>query len=1608
MSRIVNIFNPWALCPGLIVHSAFWFLYYIMNQEACEYQTFVGSSDNENDWIPISNGIDLTLDLQVGEEKNFNKQKYAMRIKARNIAFKKLSPKDQKMVLAAKHEKAVKKLEAEKLDPHVFEEIFGFVGDRINDATDMKRDADMALEVARQINEVKETMKYKGSCPEQLKDNSIARLEDLVAFIAGIATSSSILNFLSMLHLYLRTFYTEPMTLKIIELVRSNFDIAKELVSEHIGVYDWNSQSSEDDIDKIEQKFSLMKDLMRNWKMHKHCDLTKHICNTVNILVTFGFFPNLEENPLELNGFKLFQAKAWDIQKNSLDFTEMILDTAVFFLERGYAAFKTGDLTLLMYDDAEAMQLEREYALLISALPLLEAGKLDGLEQFHESITDQQDYEIRLEKLIAKFSGMLKSEKSPYVKNTLTNKLVVLSKVRTNLIMCQKSSCIREKPFGVLIHGGSAVGKSMVNSIVLKVLLSANNFNSAKEHVITLNDSDKFQSEYRAHHTAVTMDDFGNTKAEHYDASPTNKIIDFLNNVPKAALNPNVELKGNVMIQPKIVSVTTNVKTVLAGAFSNEPVSILRRFNIVLDVFLRPEWVDPETGGPNESMMAGKFCPDAWAINVERVGIVRRKGKDSYSFNTVKKGASIFEALDIMKSMSQTHFKSQKAFVKIVEEMYELKLCEHHFPPSECPHCLDQQCLFEPLGDFDTSDPLLLSRVRASILRSPTRLETLKEIVADWYIERKLEGAVNHISGSCNTIMDAIKKHQEVILKATLASVAIGATIYAIHRIYKAMNTLSDHGSEVRTPVRIEGDAPSPWKRPQVSSIPKSEASATTTFSALSEKVAKHIGHLNIIDHERSVKRKCDIMPMCNNFWLAPSHVFEEKEYLVQIQTTPRDVLGKNPTQLVGPENWVRIPDTDFILICLTSGGDVPDFGRFLPIDTFDYPDTYVDGIWKNDQGEVDRDGFKLHGSKEVVTKKAKFHGVTYNYPRPTFEGLCMMALVTRTRGPVLAGFHLAGKTDQSFGAAGTLLKSQLDSAIVALREKGVLECHSTGEMITSKYGIDFTPTSSIPPSSAVNFLVDAEDGTQPVGIVYGEHPLGTRTFQSGVKKSPISDSVLNHTGLPRIHGKPTAMNSWVHWQRDLSLMSIPRGQFRPSIMKQARNDFANMIDKFFETNPEMLKLVHPYSKDAVLAGIDGVNSVDRIDLSTSMGFPVNKQKKNFIHESEREVPGITCPLDVDEQFWVETERMEDCLANGERIFTVFRGNLKDTPTKWTSMKVRVFAGCEFAFLCLTRKYFLSIIRVIQSNWDHFECAVGINAHGKDWTKLADTLTRYGDERMIAGDYAAFDKSAAPEAMLGAFDQLIRIAEKAGYTERQLCIMRGIATEICLPVYEFNGVLLQMFGSNPSGHPLTVIINNVMNSLYLRYAYYVIHDGEKVPPFSDVIALMCYGDDNAMGVHESETEFNHTRVSNELAKVGIKYTMADKEAESGPYIKFSEVSFLKRFFVWSNDVQQYVAPIEEASISKSLHNYMKRKGSDTLPEKIAADAIKNAQREYFRHGRDIYTARMDQLARVRDECDLVAYVGDLESYEEAVAQYLDAAGKNKKTINDEPDLICFD
>jgi hypothetical protein len=243
--------------------------------------------------------------------------------------------------------------------------------------------------------------------------------------------------------------------------------------------------------------------------------------------------------------------------------------------------------------------------------------------------------------------------------------------------------------------------------------------------------------------------------------------------------------------------------------------------------------------------------------------------------------------------------------------------------------------------------------------------------------------------------------------------------------------------------------------------------------------------------------------------------------------------------------------------------------------------------------------------------------------------------------------------------------------------------------------------------------------------------------------------------------------------------------------------------------------------------------------------------------------------------------------------------------------------------------------------------------------------------------------------MFAAFSLLIDLAEKSGnYDKDDLTVMRGLATLVTYPTYEYFGTLVQFMGSNPSGHPLTVIINSMVNSLYLRYCWVAIGTREgwiRIPRFSDCVSATTYGDDNLMSVHHRYSAFNHTAIAAILAEADVEYTMADKGAKSVPFIKLEKASFLKHFAKWDPELQIYRAPVEEDSIAKMLHTHLKSKV--LTMEQSSAEAIQNTALKYFEFGREVYELRRSQLEEVARETGIVGYVGPIMSYDERLQWY---------------------
>jgi hypothetical protein len=159
----------------------------------------------------------------------------------------------------------------------------------------------------------------------------------------------------------------------------------------------------------------------------------------------------------------------------------------------------------------------------------------------------------------------------------------------------------------------------------------------------------------------------------------------------------------------------------------------------------------------------------------------------------------------------------------------------------------------------------------------------------------------------------------------------------------------------------------------------------------------------------------------------------------------------------------------------------------------------------------------------------------------------------------------------------------------------------------------------------------------------------------------------------------------------------------------------------------------------------------------------------------------------------------------------------------------------------------------------------------------------------------------------------------------------------------------------------------------MRYAYSILSGGD-CSNFQKHVSLFTYGDDNAMGVSIEAPFFNHTSIQNTLASVGIKYTMADKLAKSIPYIHIDQISFLKRTWRWDEDVQAFLCPLEEESISKSLQIGIVSK---TISQEAQAIAImSSANMEYFMYGKKIFNEKNRMFKDIIHKHQLDMYVGE--------------------------------
>lgn len=422
-------------------------------------------------------------------------------------------------------------------------------------------------------------------------------------------------------------------------------------------------------------------------------------------------------------------------------------------------------------------------------------------------------------------------------------------------------------------------------------------------------------------------------------------------------------------------------------------------------------------------------------------------------------------------------------------------------------------------------------------------------------------------------------------------------------------------------------------------------------------------------------------------------------------------------------------------------------------------------------------------------------------------------------------------------------------------------------------------------------------------------------------------------------------------------------------VLSIAAEDYGNVIMTHHHPSSAPNKFQEVLDFETAVTGKPGVPYFEAINRSTSPGFP-------WVHHRPAKLPGKRAWLGDDEDFKLDSipaqhlkivcQEVVDLAKEGIRDTIIFSDTLKDevrANEKVDALKTRVFAAGPMHFTIPCRQYFLPFSAYLQSNRIRNGIAVGINPYDPEWHELASYINVHPN--VIAGDFSNYDGSIPSQVLTAAFDIVIN---KFYYesSEEDKMVRATIAAMVTRSEHLCDGIVYQWDHSLPSGNPLTAIMNSIVNNIVIRMAW-LSETGRPISQFNKHVYMIAFGDDNVISVsNEMISEFNFPVIAEGLRKLGMTMTDERKTGEIILFRELKDVQFLKRGFLFREDIQRYVAPLDIESIMK-MTNWIHK---TPCPDQVLASNIETIWRELSLHPKDIFDKWTSAISRVTPACVL--------------------------------------
>ena len=511
---------------------------------------------------------------------------------------------------------------------------------------------------------------------------------------------------------------------------------------------------------------------------------------------------------------------------------------------------------------------------------------------------------------------------------------------------------------------------------------------------------------------------------------------------------------------------------------------------------------------------------------------------------------------------------------------------------------------------------------------------------------------------------------------------------------------------------------------------------------------------------------------------------------------------------------------------------------------------------------------------------------ICYDYSQ---QGACgSLCFLSRSQRPIV-GMHFAGRGEGSCGEGyGVILTKEAIGDILALKSQPVVQ-------LEDWEGPSLEEAKIILPETNVSYIGAVTKEQTP--YLPRKTKIRPSLIQNVGDLHPVSEPcILDKTDSRYQHDDtPLVAGCKKHGR-----LTVDFGTTRVESAKEALWDGWLSKMKPLVVKPKLL------TPEEAASGFPDIQYYDPMILNTSAGFPYvateKKRKEDYIvfERNENEQPiGAT----IDPGVLEEMKRKSELRKRGVQPITPFIDTLKDErklPEKVRKYGgTRVFCNPPIDYIVSMRQYYMHFVAAFMEQRFKLMHAVGINVQSTEWTLLASKLLAKGNN-ICTIDYSNFGPGFNAQIAKAAMELMVRwtmehvegVNETEAYTLLHECLNS---------VHLVSNTLYQQKCGSPSGAPITVVINTLVNILYIFVAWETLvgnkERGQTWESFKQNVELFCYGDDLIMSVTDKYKDvFNALTISQFLAQYGIVATDANKGDEVEAYTTLLNSTFLKHGF----------------------------------------------------------------------------------------------------------------